>query len=205
MKLYSVISMVILLLLGAGCTNANNQVATITANPNSTYETTFKDLGIGVLYDFNFYLPDADKRWVRMWVERYRDGQKDPQPLTQISYGLSPKKVKEGHLGFGIINPDNEHSSIFLYAPGVSQKPKKIKQSINTNLPRSGGYAIGDGKVELELGKTNILAVYRRASEKGSIKLYDFQKENELEQMIKNDKTVLLLKLKTEKREEVSG
>ncbi len=158
--------MVILLLLGAGCTNANNQVATITANPNSTYETTFKDLGIGVLYDFNFYLPDADKRWVRMWVERYRDGQKDPQPLTQISYGLSPKKVKEGHLGFGIINPDNEHSSIFLYAPGVSQKPKKIKQSINTNLPRSGGYAIGDGKVELELGKTNILAVYRRASEK---------------------------------------
>lgn len=72
-------------------------------------------------------------------------------------------------------------------------------------MPRSGGYAIGDGKVELELGKTNILAVYRRASEKGSIKLYDFQKENELEQMIKNDKTVLLLKLKTEKREEVSG
>lgn len=105
MKLYSVISMVILLLLGAGCTNANNQVATITANPNSTYETTFKDLGIGVLYDFNFYLPDADKRWVRMWVERYRDGQKDPQPLTQISYGLSPKRLKKGILGLASLIP----------------------------------------------------------------------------------------------------
>ncbi|MFC5591415.1 hypothetical protein ACFPRA_21240 [Sporosarcina soli] len=192
---------VLIFLLISGCTKPNKETATISANADSEYIHTFKDLNLGILFDFNFRLPDADKRMVTIWVEGYQDGEKEPDPLTQIAYGSSPQQVTEGHLGFGIINSTTEESILFLYAPSVSTSPVKIESLNVPNRFSAWDYAIGDEKVALSLGETKLLAVYRQSAG-NAIRTYDFQDEEAVKQMIKEDSRVLLLKMKIEESHE---
>ena len=183
------------LIVSSGCTKPSDMTATISANSDSEYMNTFEELGLGILYDFDFRLPDADNRWVTMWVESYKNGEKEPQPITELSYGLSPKQVEEGNIGFGIINPNTDAPLLFLYAPGTTIAPQKIQQNNSSFKVSTWDYAIGDEKVELKLGETNLLGVYRQSS-KNSIRAYDLQDENAVKQMINEDSRVLLLKIK---------
>ena len=145
------------LILSSGCTKPSDKTATISANSDSEYVNTFGDLGLGILLDFDFRLPDADKRWVTIWVEGYKDGEKVPDPITELSYGLSPKQVTKGNVGFGIINPNTDEPLLFLYAPGLSIPPHKIEKNNFSDGVRTWDYAIGDKKVGLKLGETNLL------------------------------------------------
>lgn len=139
-------------LINVGCSDKDEVDApTISINQNSEYEKTFRDLSLGVLFNFYFYLPSADKRWVTLWVERYIDGKKDSQPLTQLSYGNSPEDVDEGPLGFGMINENSEDALVFLYGPGASTQPSKIDLKPMTSIGSSLEYAIGKEEVELKL------------------------------------------------------
>ncbi len=195
----------ILILISLGCSNKQKpNTPTISINPDSEYENTFKDLNLGILFDFDFYLPSADKRWVNLWVERYNDGKKDSQPLTQLSYGNSPNKVEEGNLGFGMINPNSKDTLVFLYGPGVSMQPSIIEKENKTYTLSSWDYAIGKGKeeMELKLGETKILAAYRETRSK-SMSMIDLQDEESVNRIIKEDDMVLLLKIKVEENNEV--
>ncbi|MGO4889521.1 hypothetical protein ACJ2A9_17375 [Anaerobacillus sp. MEB173] len=198
-KNYFILSVIILssLILSSGCSNSSNKVATISVNSDSEYVKTFEDLNIGILYDFNFKLLNADKRWVNLWVERYNDGKKVSQPLAQLSYGNSPIEVDEGHLGFGMINPNSEDTFVFLYGPSVSTQPSIIEKESKTDMFIARDYAIGDEEVELELGETIILAAYRETGS-NSISTVDLQDEESVNRMIKQDDMVLLLKLKVD-------
>ena len=158
---------------------------------------TFEDLNLGILFDFDFTLPNADKSWVNLWVDRYIDGEKESQPLTQLSYGNSPNEVEEGHLGFGMINPNSEDTLVFLYGPAVSTHPSIIERESMTDVSSSWDYAIGNEKVDLDIGETKILAAYRE-TESNSIRTIDLQDEDSVNEMIKQDNMVLLLKVKIE-------
>ncbi|KMJ57452.1 hypothetical protein AB685_15650 [Bacillus sp. LL01] len=185
-------------MLSTGCSNIRKaETPTISINENSEYETTFNELNLGVVMDFDFHLPDADKRWVNLWVERYKDGKKDPESLTHLSYGSIPSDSEEGNLGFGMINPNAEDTMVFLYGPGVKVQPSKIDKEFKTNMISTWDYAIGKGKVKLELGKTKILAAYRE-SDSDTVSTVDFQDMESVERMIEQDDTVLLLKIKVE-------
>ncbi|MBB6217761.1 c-di-AMP phosphodiesterase-like protein [Anaerosolibacter carboniphilus] len=120
----------IILVLNTGCSiknSDNNKIAYISSNADSEYENTFKELQLGILFDFDLRLPNADKSWVDIWVEGYSNGKAvEPFPLTQLSYGLSPKKVEEGKMGFGIINPNSKETQFFLYSSGVRTSPHSI-------------------------------------------------------------------------------
>lgn len=183
----------------AGCSHSNEEQATISANVDSAYTNTFKDLDLGILYDFNLKLPNADKSWVNLWVEKYQDGEMEVEPITELSYGNSPNKVEEGHLGFGMINPDTKDPLVFLYGPSVRSHPSIMKKEPNTDVITSWDYAIGDEKVELELGETKTLAVYRE-SKGNSMRTVELQDEDSVKKMIEEDGMVLLLKIKVEER-----
>lgn len=183
------------LILGSGCTNSSGNIATISVNSDSEYVNTFEDLNLGILFDFHFKLPNADKSWVNLWVERYNGGKKESQPLTQLSYGNSPNKVDEGQLGFGIINPYPEDTLVFLYGPGVRTEPSIIEIESKTDIFSAWDYAFGNEEVELELGETKILAVYRETGS-NSISTVDLQDEEAVNRMIEQDDMVLLLKVK---------
>ncbi|WP_332699430.1 hypothetical protein [Halalkalibacter lacteus] len=174
-------------------------IATISVNTDSEYVNTFEDLNLGILFDFDFKLPNADKSWVNLWVERYNDGEKESQPLTQLSYGNSPNEVDEGHLGFGMINPNSEDTLVFLYGPAVRTQPSIIEKKTKTDIFSSWDYAIGNEEVELEIGETKILAAYRE-TESNSISTVDLQDEESVNRMIKQDNIVLLLKVKIEEK-----
>jgi hypothetical protein len=191
------VMLVFMLLIASGCKEQNSTTPVISTNPNSDYKQTFEDLSLGIINDFQFKLPEADKRWVRIWVERYIDGVKSKEPLTQLSYGISPNKVDEGHLGMGIINHQTENPLLFLYAPGVRQTPQSFEKAIADFGFNSWNYAIGEEEMELEMGKTYLLAVHRQ-TDNNYIKSYDYQEETELNKMIKEDRMVLLLKIKIE-------
>ncbi|WP_099159250.1 hypothetical protein [Virgibacillus ndiopensis] len=186
-----------------GCSSEEEVgVAYISIDEDSGYRSTFKELNLGKVYDFEFKLMQADKSWVTIWVEGYRNGEKiKPIHLTNLSYGLSPNKVDDGHLGFGIINPQNKNPLFFLYAPGVNLQPHQIENDIlDSKMAGTWNYAIGDEETKLELGKTRILGAYRQV-EKSYKSSYDFDDPDAVKQMIKEDKTVLLLKIKVEEKE----
>ncbi|SEA25024.1 hypothetical protein SAMN05421743_103299 [Thalassobacillus cyri] len=199
-RLYWISTFIFLLLISAGCTKDIETPATIAKTPDSDYRNTFEGLNLGMLWDFEFYLPEADKRWVTLWVERYEEGEKESEPVTQLSYGMGPKEVEEGQLGLGIISPHLEEPSVFLYAPGSSQSPRKMTEGFKPEFPSAWGYAIGEEKVELKLGETMVLGGYRQSSTEGSIQVQDFQSKESIEEMIKEDHTMLLLKIKIEER-----
>lgn len=188
-----------LLILSSGCTNSSDEIATISVDSESEYVNTFKDLNLGLLFDFDFKLTNADKSWVNLWVERYNHGKKESQPLTQLSYGNSPNKVEKGHLGFGMINPNLEDTLVFLYGPSVRTHPLVIEKELKTDIFSYWDYAIGDEEVGLKLGETKILAVYRE-TKNNSISMVDLRDEESVNKMIKQDDMVLLLKVKIEEK-----
>lgn len=96
-----------------------------------------------------------------------------------------------------MINPNSEDTLVFLYGPSVQTQPFIIEKGFKTNINSSQEYAIGNKKVELELGETKILAVYRK-TESHSMSMIDFHDEEFVNQMIKQEDMVLLLKLKIE-------
>lgn len=60
------------------------------------------------------------------------------------------------------------------------------------------GLAIDDGKeISLEPGETKVLGVYREAG--NILRTYDYQDMNHITQMINENITVLLLKIKVER------
>lgn len=194
----------IAMLVCVGCSDKRDpDQPTISMNTNSKYEDTFKDLNLGILFDFDFTLPHADKRWVNLWVERYSNGKKDSEPLTELSYGNNPEEVEKGQIGFGIINPRTEDTSVFLYGPGVSIHPLRFEQDFRTNVQSSWDYGIGKEKVELKLGETKILAAYKETGS-NSMRSFDLQDEESVNNMIKENDTVLVLKIKVEEKKEDS-
>lgn len=199
-KNYFISSLILSLIIISGCTNSKDSIATISINSVSEHTNTFKKLNLGQLYDFDFKLSSADKTWVNVWIESYKNGKQEPQPLTELSFGKSPNKVEEGNLGFGIINTDDDDRLSFLYAPNVTATPQKIDKIHSVGVFSGWDYAIGEGKVELKLGETYLLGAYRE-SKGNSIRTYDLQDENEVKKMIKNDSIVFLLKIKIEENE----
>jgi hypothetical protein len=181
----------------------DNTIVTITANKDSDYEKAFKAMNLGIVFDFHMKETKADESWVKLWVEGYRDGVKmEPFHLTGISYGLSPNPIEEGHLGFGIINQNSESPLVFIYTPSGGMQPHSIE---GFNMADGGistwDHAIlEDETMGLETGETKLLAVYRQG--KGSMRTYDYQDPDSVQQMIEEDVTVLLFKIKVEEREE---
>ena len=185
---------VLFLIVTSGCTKSES-MSNISVKEDSKYVETFKELNIGVLQDYNLTLMNADKTWVNIWVEKYVDGNREPEPLTQLSYGNSPEKVDQGSIVFGMINPHSEEPLVLLNGPDVSVTPHKIEKLISSVGASGWETVIGEEEIELELGKTYILGAYR-VNEEPAIRTYDLQKEEEIQHMINNDDVVLLLKLK---------
>lgn len=206
-KYFLVIIILIIIITITGCAKAGtitekndtDVLAIISANSNSQYEKTFKDLNIGYLFDFNLKINKADTSWVDIWVEGYEDGKPmEPFKLTSLSYGLSPKKTEEGNAGFGIINGDE--LQLFIYSAGIKSKPINIIYNF-IDIPgiSTWDYAIGSEKVNLIDGEEKVLAVYRKG-ENQLRAAYNYQDHNSIKEMITDDKVVLLLKIKVEER-----
>ncbi|WP_239710773.1 hypothetical protein [Paenibacillus sp. 19GGS1-52] len=144
-------------------------------------------------------LTEADKSWVTLWVEGYKDGKETvPFRLKELSYGLHPDQEAEGPMGFGIINPQFENVSFFFYSPDVSTPPQLVENILERGGASTWDYAIGHEEVGLESGETKVLGVYQQSG--NSLRTYDYQDSNEITKMINENKTVLLLKIKVERR-----
>lgn len=193
---------ILLLQMVTGCSStpeSSSKLAYIKVNKQSPYEQTFKDLHLGPLLDFNLRLPEADQTWVNIWVEGYQDGKPmSPLKLAELSYGESPEPTAEGPLVMGIVNAAAGKPLIFLYSSGASVVP----QALDFVLNREGvggstwSYAFGDEEVGFEAGETKVLGVYREV--KKILNSYDYQDTEQLKQMVKDDMTVLFLKIKVE-------
>jgi hypothetical protein len=194
------------MVFNVGCSRESsnkNKIAYISSNTDSAYEKTFKELQLGILFDFDLKLTNADKSWVDIWVEGYHNGKAvEPFPLTQLSYGLSPAQVEEGHMGFAIINPNSSEAQFFLYSKGIKTAPHNIDNNfLSKEGIRSWDYAIGDKAIGLESGEEMVLAVYRQGEE--SLRAgYNYQDTDSINNMINEDTTVILLKIKVAEKNE---
>lgn len=195
------------LLIFAVCLGCNNEaenkdhIAYISAIQDSPYTKTFNDLQLGVVSEFHLRLPQADTSWVTLWVEGYKNGDPTvPAQLAGLSTGLHPDKTSEDSLGFAIIHPRSEETaSLLLYASGASTSlhpPENILNSEGIGI-RTWDFAINE-EIGLEPGETKVLGAYREAQ--NSIKPYDYKDITQIRQMIDEDMTVLLLKIKVERR-----
>ncbi|MCT2538240.1 hypothetical protein NC661_10590 [Aquibacillus koreensis] len=197
---YRSIVMIICVLISVGCSSQESKSPTISINAESEYVNTFEKLDLGLIFDFDFHLPNADQTWVTLWVEKYSEGKKDTEPVAILSYGNSPSEVEEGLLGFGMLNQNTDDTAIFLYGPGVSIEPRNIDLLPESNLMSSWDYALQDDeKLELQLGETKILASYRETQGNG-MSTISLSSEEEVEKLIQDNDLVLLLKIKVEER-----
>ncbi len=112
---------------------------------------------------------------------------------------MSPNEIEEGNIGFGMLNREKGAYSAFLYAPSVKTGLQTIELDSLERFSK-WDYAIGDEKVDLKLNETYLLAAYRLSSG-NSIRTYNIQDKADLEKMISEDHTVLLLKIEIEERE----
>ena len=205
-KFYSLrlIILIIIMIFSAGCSKnaTDDKIAYISANTNSEYSKVYKELLLGTLFDFNLRLPDADKSWVTIWVEAYRNGKSvEPLHIIELTYGLNPEKKVEGHMGFGMLY-NNDETQVFLYSKGIKTSNQNITNLLSKHACSAWNYAIGDKPVGIDSGKEVILATY--IQNEGSIKAgYDYTDINSIKQMISENKTVLLLKIKIEKKEKL--
>lgn len=203
-QIFLITVLIALVILMTGCSDKSNEsenkIAYISINNNSQYQSTFQDLNIGHLSDFNLKLPNANNSWVTIWVEVYSNGKKvESLPSINLSFGLSPNKLDEGNMGLGIIDAPNDKELFFLYAPGVSIAPRETIDVIKNEGTSSWDYAIGSQIEGLHPGETKVLGAYRQ--NKSSMRTYDFQNEDAINEMINEDDTVLLLKIKVEEKE----
>lgn len=200
------IMIVLIMVISVGCnkdiSNKDNKIAYISLDAESIYKKTFEELSLGIIFDFNLRLPNANKSWVEIWVEGYSNGEIfDSIPLTELSYGLSPNQIEEGNMGFGIMNLNNDEIQLFLYSQGIKTKPYFIDNDFFIkNGISSWDYAIDSKIVELEPGEEKLLAVYRQSEDQ--LRTYNFQDLDSINKMINEDKTVLLLKIKVEEVKE---
>jgi hypothetical protein len=141
---------------------------------------------------------------VDIWVEGYSNGKAvEPFPLIALSYGLSPKQVEKGQMGFGIINPNSDETQFFLYSSGVSMRPHRISNRLFVESAiTSWDYAVGNETIGLVSGEEVVLAVYRQS--KDSLRTgYDYQDVDSINTMISEEETVLLLKIKVEEKDDL--
>lgn len=211
---YLFVIIIITMVFGFGCSSENNnnnksdndnkKIAYISSNNGSEYENTFKELQLGILFDFNLKLPKADKSLVNIWVEGYSNGKPvEPSPLTELSYGLSPVQLEEGPMGFGIINPNSNETQIFLYSKGITSSLYRINKNVFAEASISSwDYAIGNEPIGLEPSEEVVLAVYRQGKE--SLRAgYEYQDLDSINKMINEDTNVILLKIKVEEKAEL--
>ncbi|WP_404350159.1 hypothetical protein LG311_04770 [Sutcliffiella horikoshii] len=93
---------------------------------------------------------------------------------------------------------------VFLYAPGVSIHPSIIEKENSTDRMSSWENAIGEDKVALKIGEPIILTAYRQ-TKKDSISSIDFQNEESINRIIKEDDMVILLKIVIEESDVVGN
>jgi hypothetical protein len=159
---------------------------------------TFDDLGIGRIFTYDFHLLEADKSWVNVWLEGYWNGQLiEPNPLSGMKYGMSPDEETSGKMGFGIID-SNKEPLIFYYSDEIHVNPSMVQENLFLNEGISlWNYGIND-EIQLKYDEEKVLAVYRE--NKNTIRTgYDYQDDEVIEEVIKNNETVLFFKIKIEK------
>lgn len=188
-----VVILFLIVMLSAGCTSKDNDVATVSANPDSDFVATFNKLNLGNLFDFEFKLPEAENKWVYLWVESYVNGVKEPDPLISLGFGSSPDEKIQDNIGFTMISLSSEETYVFLYGPGVSGR-RKIEHGLGEDVFNSLEYAISNKTVGIELGEEKLLAVYRE-TKSNSIQSLNFDDEQVVEKAIEKSDLVYLLKI----------
>lgn len=201
-KFLSVLCTIIILVSCSKETEVKSSLPTIKPTPNSNYSKTFKELSLGQLLDFNLRIPHANERWVELWVDRYVDGVKEEDPFINLSYGLHPNETSEGHIGFGLINPDAEFSIPIIYAPGLKTNSNPVKLHEGGRKISTWMYALDEKKkTKIELNKIVTLGIYREVAG-NTIQSADIRDKEELKRIIQEDHQVLVLRLKITKNKE---
>lgn len=188
------------LILAAGCTanaEADNEdlaIAIVSPVHDSIHEQTFKEIGLGELWNYHLKLPDASNSWVRIWVEWYRNGQLQDQHLVELAYGLGPQQVEEGLFGIGLMNLQENSKAISLYSNGISLHPRVLPELLASEGIRGAVsfYAV-DEEVKLAPGEPLLLGGYRATA--GIIETLDYQGHEAITKMIERDIELLLFKI----------
>src|SRR5699024_12783125 len=150
------------------CSDNSTNTPTISVSEESTYENTFIDLNLGVLFDFNLHLPHADHRWIKIWVEKYENGKKNTEPLTKLSYGNFPDESIDHHIGFGIIDPNNDEGTLgILYGSNMRTELIDMRGEFDQEYRNSlWDKALCEDYFQQILNEQRILSHYRETDNK---------------------------------------
>lgn len=198
-----ILTAILIVLLAAACSTSAEDMedtyAILRQQVDSGDDATFKRLNLGMLFDFELELPHADESWVYIWVERYSMGKKEEQPIISLSYGLDPSKRSKGMMGFAVIKGNSGIDQLLLYSPTTSTGLIHVEDITIDSGANMWGYT-SDKPIVLKSGEEKTLAFYRQV-EATSIETLDPADEKQLQRMIEQDNTVLLMKIKVEKKD----
>lgn len=198
-----VIVMFLFVLVGVACSPVEEKeprgkvMAYISANANSKYEQTFKELHLGEVFDYYVQMPHADKTWVTLWIEIFRNGEQIDTG-DKLAFGIYPNEVEEGQIGFGFISPTRGREQFFFYAPGVYSPLMERDFFVEATEFSRWQYAVGREAITLSSGDEMVLGAYMQ----GRLgKEYNLNDNQDVQNMLHDNNNVLLLKIKVEERE----
>ena len=200
-KIWCVYSLLLLLaavVSGCNVSEASGGSTVIKVSENTDRQQAFTDLGLVSVLDFDVTWQDADETELVIWAEQYKGGKLDTEQIISFTT-YSEEAKKKGHLGMGIVDAEDAPPMIVAYALESSMRVA-LEGKIDHSNAFYGWSSIDDEKVKLEIGKTYTIGAYRVSSDP-SIRTYNLQSEDEVERMMKDDRTGFLLKVKLEKKQ----
>ncbi|TVX92520.1 hypothetical protein [Paenibacillus agilis] len=202
---FKTLPLLLVIMLLSGCslfqTRSADEIAVI--HTDDSYADTFKELGIGMVGNYSLKLHRADRSWVNIWVEGYKKGKKQDDPLLALSYGHYPDETYEGRVGLTWIYGTDNKDMIKLYTGNSSAGMLEIDQFLGdkTEYGKTGWeYTTGEEGISLKSGETAIIGSFRM--NKGSLRTgYDWNNPEAVEEMIQSNDIVMLLKIKVREEE----
>ncbi len=195
----SVFLLLAVIISGCSVSEASVGSTVIKVSKNTDRQQAFKDLSLVSVLDFDLTWQDADETELIIWAEQYEDGKLDKEQAISFT-AYSEEKKEKGHIGMGIVDAADMAPMLVVYAPGGSMTTEIEEKIDYSNAFHGWEDSINDEKLKLEIGETYTLGAYR-VSNGSSIRSYNLQSEDEVEKMMKDDRTGFLLKVKmTEKQ-----
>lgn len=189
-----------LLIIVTGCsgiTAETEHTAILTIQENSPHAETFTELGLGYLLNYNLELKEADRLWVKLWIEGYEDGQPiRSDSIIELSYGQHPEALYDGPLRWAILKLETDKVAMSLQSGGA-----KVTKTLDPALFESisGGFQTWDyawptdEAMTMEPSDTRVLGAIRNGTT--FIQPYDLREDAEVARMIAEEKQVFFLKM----------
>ncbi len=172
-------------------------LATVEALKEFDTKKAAERLALGPIFEFDVKFQDPNDTKLEVWLDIYKDGERLNGKMGQVRTEFVDIKRKSEHIGWSMMDPLADTLDLRLYSYNAKESGTYTSQRetmLKSGYPTSHKYLI-DSNINLKPGKEYPVAAFYQSNSKNTIRGY-----NTLDQLIKNNHVVILMKVKVEEK-----